>query len=151
MELVSGETLEHLIPRKGLRTAETLKYAIQIADALAKAHAAGIVHRDLKPANIMVTADGAVKVLDFGLAKLIAGSSRDASDDLVTRPDLGALTRDGVVLGTVCLWRHPLSRSKVERSMDGPTSSRSGACCTKCSPGCGRSPVDPTWARRRRS
>jgi serine/threonine protein kinase len=64
MEYVPGKALDQLIPRKGLRTPETLKYAIQIADALAKAHAAGIVHRDLKPANIMVTADGQVKVLD---------------------------------------------------------------------------------------
>jgi serine/threonine protein kinase len=70
MEYVPGNALDFLIPRKGLRVAETLKYAIQITDALAKAHAAGIVHRDLKPANIMVTDDGQVKVLDFGLAKL---------------------------------------------------------------------------------
>jgi serine/threonine protein kinase len=75
MEYVPGKALNQLIPRKGLRTAETLKYAIQIADALAKAHAAGIVHRDLKPANIMVTNEGQVKVLDFGLAKLTEAPS----------------------------------------------------------------------------
>jgi serine/threonine protein kinase len=70
MEYVDGKTLEQRINRRNLRLNDTLKYAVQIADALAKAHAAGIVHRDLKPGNIMVNEDGAVKVLDFGLAKL---------------------------------------------------------------------------------
>jgi serine/threonine protein kinase len=70
MEFVPGKTLDQLLGRKGLRLGETLKYAIQIADALAKAHGAGIVHRDLKPANIMVTEEGSVKLLDLGLAKL---------------------------------------------------------------------------------
>jgi Tol biopolymer transport system component/predicted Ser/Thr protein kinase len=97
MELVSGETLEHLIPRKGLRTAETLKYAVQIADALAKAHAAGIVHRDLKPSNIMVTADGAVKVLDFGLAKLT--EPEESSEDGSTQT-IRVETEEGTIVGT---------------------------------------------------
>src|ERR1035437_6439745 len=70
MEYVEGKTLGELIGRNGLKLSEALKYAIQIADALATAHAAGIVHRDLKPGNVMVTTDGRVKVLDFGLAKL---------------------------------------------------------------------------------
>src|SRR6476661_8472330 len=69
MEYVAGKTLDQLIGRKGLRLNEVLKYAVQIADALAQAHAAGIIHRDLKPSNIMVTENGLVKVLDFGLAK----------------------------------------------------------------------------------
>ena len=77
MEYVEGKTLDELIGRKGLKLNEALKYAVQIADALAKAHAAGIVHRDLKPGNVMVTDDGRVKVLDFGLAKLTeAGAAR---------------------------------------------------------------------------
>jgi len=70
MEYVAGKPLDQLIPRKGLPPAEALKYAVQIADALAAAHAAGIIHRDVKPGNIMVTEEGRVKVLDFGLAKL---------------------------------------------------------------------------------
>src|SRR5262249_3017376 len=70
MEFVAGRTLDRCIPRNGLRLSEALKYSVQIADALAAAHKAGIVHRDLKPSNVMVTEQGLVKVLDFGLAKL---------------------------------------------------------------------------------
>src|SRR5260221_181915 len=68
MEYVPGKTLDTLIPRQGMRLDEVLRIAIPIADAVARAHAAGIVHRDLKPANVIVGPDGAVKVLDFGLA-----------------------------------------------------------------------------------
>ena len=68
MEFVPGKTLNQLISRKGLRLNEALDYAIQVADALAAAHAAGIVHRDLKPGNVMAGENGCVKVLDFGLA-----------------------------------------------------------------------------------
>ena len=70
MEYVVGKTLDQLTGRNGLRLNEALKYAIQITDALARAHSSGIVHRDLKPSNIMVDEHGLVKVLDFGLAKL---------------------------------------------------------------------------------
>src|SRR5436190_7145214 len=70
MEYVRGKTLDKLIPRKGLDIKEAIRYALDIADAVATAHAAGIIHRDLKPGNIMVDENGAVKVLDFGLAKL---------------------------------------------------------------------------------
>jgi len=71
MEYVPGKTLDHLIGRKGLPTKQLLEYAVQITDALAKAHSAGIVHCDLKPGNIMVTESGLVKLVDFGLAKLV--------------------------------------------------------------------------------
>src|SRR6266849_2084309 len=70
MEYVPGKTLDRMAGRRGLKLQEALKYAIQIADARSAAHAAGIIHRDLKPANVMVTEQGLVKVLDFGLAKL---------------------------------------------------------------------------------
>src|SRR5713101_3281491 len=83
MELIAGRTLDHLIPRSGLKPAEVLKYSIPVADALARAHAASIVHRDLKPGNIMIADDGQVKLLDFGLAKL--SGLHDASDAELTR------------------------------------------------------------------
>jgi serine/threonine protein kinase len=78
MEYVDGRTLDNLIGRKGLRLGEALRYAQQIADGLAAAHAAGIIHRDLKPANIIVNQKGEIKILDFGLAKLIEPKEADA-------------------------------------------------------------------------
>jgi Tol biopolymer transport system component len=94
MELVAGKPLDELIPRNGLTLKDILRYGIQIADALSKAHNAAIVHRDLKPANVMVTPDGLVKVLDFGLAKI--GPSVDAG---ATRT-VATQTAGGTVLGT---------------------------------------------------
>jgi len=98
MELVEGRTLREVLSGGALATRKTLDLAAQIADGLAKAHAAGIVHRDLKPENVMVSKDGFVKILDFGLAKLTAPFS-DSQSELQTAaaPDTGA----GVVLGTV--------------------------------------------------
>ncbi len=91
MEYVRGKTLDKLIPRKGLDIKEAIRYATEIADAVATAHAAGIIHRDLKPGNIMVDENGTVKVLDFGLAKL-----EEAAATGVT----GTQTATGVILGT---------------------------------------------------
>src|SRR5262249_59631273 len=71
MELVEGDTLADIIASRPLTLAEALKYARQIADALDAAHGIGIVHRDLQPSNISVRKDGTVKVLDFGLAKVL--------------------------------------------------------------------------------
>ena len=96
MERVTGRTLEELLSGHPLKTPEALKYAVQIADALAAAHAAGIVHRDLKPANVMVTASGLVKVLDFGLAKLTEESEVSESDATLKY----ALTEEGTVVGS---------------------------------------------------
>ena len=73
MEYVAGKSLDQLVGPEGLPVKDVLSYAVQIADALAKAHSVGIVHRDLKPSNIMVSQDGLVKLLDFGLAKVRAG------------------------------------------------------------------------------
>jgi eukaryotic-like serine/threonine-protein kinase len=100
MEFVAGDTLDHLIGRKGLRIRDVLKYAVQIADALAAAHAAGIVHRDLKPANVIVTPQGVVKVLDFGLAKLNETTDADAYAETV-HGEGSPITEDGTILGTV--------------------------------------------------
>src|SRR5262245_20097641 len=103
MEYVPGQSLARLIGRQGIKLEETLTRAIQIADALATAHAAGIVHRDLKPGNIMISDKGAVKVLDFGLAKLTTPPESAAIDDLAsteTRVASDPLTERGVVLGT---------------------------------------------------
>jgi serine/threonine protein kinase len=101
MEYVGGRTLDALIGPKGLPLNDALALAIQIADGLGKAHAAGIVHRDLKPSNIMVTADGLVKILDFGLAKLVekAEPSVDLSATLTMARQ--PVTEEGVILGTV--------------------------------------------------
>ena len=98
MEYVAGKGLSELIGRKGLRPIDALEYAVQIAGALAKAHAAGIIHRDLKPSNIMVGEDGQVKVLDFGLAKLTEAGG--LAEDESTRT-LKAETAEGAILGTV--------------------------------------------------
>jgi len=97
MEYLEGKTLGQLIPPKGLSPREALNYAMQIADALAAAHAKGIVHRDVKPGNVMVTPGGLAKVLDFGLAKL---TEWNAGEEISTRTMAGS-TADGLVLGTV--------------------------------------------------
>jgi Tol biopolymer transport system component/predicted Ser/Thr protein kinase len=100
MEYVAGETLDHLIGRKGMAVRSALKYAVQIADALAAAHAAGIVHRDLKPSNVMVMSQGQVKVLDFGLAKLNEEAEADVFAETL-HGDGVPLTEEGTILGTV--------------------------------------------------
>ena len=86
MEYVAGKSLDRLISAKGLPLLEALGYGQQLASALAAAHAAGIVHRDIKPANVIVTPDGRVKVLDFGLAKLVQRDLGDPGTETQTRP-----------------------------------------------------------------
>jgi serine/threonine protein kinase len=99
MEFVRGKSLEELIPRHGMRLSEVLRIAIPVADALAAAHAHGIVHRDLKPANVMVGTDGAVKVLDFGLAKLLSTDSQPDDETATQAADMG-LSAPGMIAGT---------------------------------------------------
>jgi eukaryotic-like serine/threonine-protein kinase len=98
MELVRGSTLRDLLVEGALPTNKVLAIGAQIADALARAHEVGIVHRDLKPENLMVTREGLVKVLDFGLAKL---ARPDAGGISVTPTLARTETHPGVVLGTV--------------------------------------------------
>ncbi|MBZ5625683.1 MAG: serine/threonine-protein kinase [Acidobacteriia bacterium] len=99
MEYVAGRTLDQVVPRRGLRLGEALKYAVQIADAMSAAHRAGIIHRDLKPSNIMVMDHGRVKVLDFGLAKLAEVES--SGEDEATRTlRLEAASEEGTIVGT---------------------------------------------------
>jgi Tol biopolymer transport system component len=106
MEYVPGKPLGHVIGVKGLNITEALHYAIQIADALAAAHAAGIIHRDLKPGNVMIAGaeggkTGSVKLLDFGLAKLTecAPDAEPAATRSLT--DASAASAEGVIAGTV--------------------------------------------------
>ncbi len=98
MELVDGKTLAELIPAGGLLLERFFELAIPLSEALIAAHTRGITHRDLKPPNVMVDADGTLKVLDFGLAKLFAAP--DGSED-ATFVGEESVTGEGRVLGTV--------------------------------------------------
>jgi eukaryotic-like serine/threonine-protein kinase len=99
MEYVSGQTLDRLIPPGGMATDIAIRYAVQVAEALARAHASGIVHRDLKPGNIMVDETGLVKVLDFGLAKLASAPGGSEAATIATMAAMA--TTPGMIVGTV--------------------------------------------------
>ena len=122
MELVEGETLDtRLKGSRSIGMSDVLAIARQIAEALDAAHERGIVHRDLKPANVIITPDGVVKVLDFGLAK--AADSRSASlsgeRDLTHSPTVMAPTIDGVLLGTAPYMSPEQARGKsVDKRAD---------------------------------
>src|SRR5882757_2676370 len=95
MELIEGQPLDRLIPADGLPVERIIEIAGALAEALAAAHEKGIIHRDLKPANVMLTTEGRVKVLDFGLAKDVGAETSDGA----TQTSAG-LTQAGVVMGT---------------------------------------------------
>ena len=97
MELVEGSTLRELMAEGAMPMRRVTPIAVEVASGLAAAHEAGIVHRDLKPENLMVTREGRVKILDFGLAKLIPSPSAPLSE----MPTAAAATEPGTVLGTV--------------------------------------------------
>ena len=99
MELLEGHTLADRIERGPLPLEQALKYGVEIASALDRAHRAGIVHRDLKPGNVMLTKSG-VKLLDFGLARLVEPEPEDGELSALPTEDARPLTEKGAVLGT---------------------------------------------------
>jgi serine/threonine-protein kinase len=119
MELAPGEDLSQRIARGPLAVDEALPLAIQITEAVEAAHRHGVIHRDLKPANIKVSADGGVKVLDFGLAKALespAAAADVSQSPTITTP---AMTRAGVVLGTAAYMSPEQARGKpLDRCTD---------------------------------
>ncbi len=119
LEYVPGKSLDQLIPRSGMPLADALRYAVQIADALAAAHKAGIVHRDLKPANIMVTDDRTIKLLDFGIAKLVHPELTASDDSTCTMTADGIATAAGTITGTPCYMSPEQAEAKtVDRRSD---------------------------------
>ena len=133
MELLEGETLADRLGKGALPTEQVLRYGIEIADALDKAHRQGIVHRDLKPGNIMLTKTG-VKLLDFGLAKPLAGAGArtvSGASVLATEAQVSAAA-DGARHDP----RHvPVHGAGAARGRRGgralATSSRSAPCSTR--------------------
>jgi eukaryotic-like serine/threonine-protein kinase len=112
LELVEGETLADQIKKGPIPVEESLKLALQIAEALEAAHEKGVIHRDLKPANIKVTPEGKVKVLDFGLAKAFAAEQENLN--LTNSPTLSnAATQQGVILGTAAYMSPEQARGKA--------------------------------------
>ena len=115
MEFVAGRSLDQVLRGRPLPLADVVKFAIRIAGALAAAHHAGIVHRDLKPANVMVTDKEDLKLLDFGVAKLVEPSTGEAA---VTGA-MGAQTRTGLIVGTLAYMSPEQARGeKVDARSD---------------------------------
>ena len=119
MELVEGETLAERLDRGAIPVEEGLPIALQIAEALEAAHEKGVIHRDLKPANVMLTPEGRVKVLDFGLAKAWAPED-DRSASLSMSPTMTAqMTQTGVILGTAAYMAPEQAKGKpLDRRAD---------------------------------
>ncbi|MEE4272068.1 MAG: protein kinase [Thermoanaerobaculales bacterium] len=122
MELAEGETLSWMIAKGPISIEDALDYARQIAEGLEAAHKQGIIHRDLKPANVMVSSDGKIKILDFGLAKGIEdpGSAPSTPDSIANSPTITAgVTATGVLLGTAAYMSPEQARGKqVDKRAD---------------------------------
>src|SRR6185503_11784638 len=118
LELVEGDTLAQRLAqsdgssRPGLRLPEALNYAHQIADALEAAHERGVTHRDLKPANIKITPEGVVKLLDFGIAKVVSGDA-PALDLTGAHTATASGTGAGIIVGTAGYMSPEQARGKA--------------------------------------
>ena len=133
MELLEGETLADRLAKGALPLEQTLRYGIEIADALDKAHRQGIVHRDLKPGNVMLTKSG-VKLLDFGLAKAMAPPVQLGGDVAADGDGQQAqnLTQEGTILGT---FQYMAPEQLEGNEADARTDIFAfGACCTRWRP-----------------
>jgi len=119
-ELLDGETLRERLASGLLPLRKVVDYGVQIARGLAAAHDKGIVHRDLKPENLFLLSDGRLKILDFGIARVVMTDSGTTT---------AASTDPGTVMGTAGY----MAPEQVRRSISGPTCSRSGRSCTKWS------------------
>lgn len=112
-EFIEGKTLrEYLLEEKSLPFDKILEISVQISEALATAHKAGIIHRDIKPENIMIREDGYVKILDFGLAKLVALRIADFGLENENNPPNSELTNPGMIMGTVSYMSPEQTRGK---------------------------------------
>ena len=124
-------TLAERIARGPIPLEEALAIARQMAEALEAAHEQGIIHRDLKPANVKVRPDGAVKVLDFGLAKMLEPPAERGRLPSSSPPP----GRDPACLLGTAAYMSPEQAARQARSTARPTCGRSAACCSRCSPG----------------
>src|SRR5687768_13756446 len=116
MELIDGPTLAERLAQGALPIAEALSIATQLCDGLEAAHERGVVHRDLKPANIKLRPDGTIKILDFGLARVL---STDAAPSAADSPTLLARTSSGIILGTAAYMSPEQARGReVDKRTD---------------------------------
>ena len=118
LELVEGETLQTRLDKGALPVDEALETCRQVAEGLEAAHERGVVHRDLKPGNIMITPEGKVKILDFGLAKAYTGETTGI--DIANSPTITAqMTEPGVILGTAAYMSPEQARGRsVDKRAD---------------------------------